>query len=198
MSLNSGLPLHCVGCLQVQVRFMRQCRCLYCEMCRKQATERCACGQGGGFLDLFGPNQEEGLMLTLDSTSFLKKLIVQFQEHVFAGVQKTFGVLKEVQTVKEGNMLKYIQALERQLATVNAEKEALKTQLMTLQSGRAVQSNWRGNTPCRDQYEPFDARQIRTPAPPMRQIVPRTSEEYREKTLKRPFSHEAFGAFFRK
>lgn len=155
-------------------------------------------------MDLFGANQAEGLMLTMDSTGFLRKLVEQFRENVDAGIQKTFGVLDKVQALKERNLLKYIQTLERQLATANAEKEALKTQLMTIQSREVVQSrqiaqsSWRGSTPSRDQYEPFDARQIRTPAPPMRQIVPRTSEEYREKTLKRPFSHEAFGAFFRK
>lgn len=178
---------------------MRQCRCLYCELCRGQATERCSCGQGGGFLDLFGPNQEEGLLLTLDSMGLLKKLVGQFQEHVLAGVQKTFKVLNRVQAVKENNMLKYIQALERQMATVTAEKEALKTKLMTVESGRAVQSScWRGSTPSREHYEPFDTRLIQTPATSMRHIVPRTSEEYSEKTRKRPFSHEAFGAFFHK
>ena len=204
MNLNNGLSLRCVNCFQPQTRYMRQCRCLYCEMCRGQASERCNCGQTTPhFLDLFGPNQEEGLLLTIDSTNLLKKLVGQFQEHVLGGVQKAFGVLNRVQMIKEANMIRYIQHLEKQLAATNAENETLKSKIVSLQASSTRMTPapmWR-NTPVREQYpsvEPFETLQIRTPAPQMRHIVPRTSDEYREKTLKRPFSHEAFGAFFRK
>ena len=177
---------------------MRQCRCLYCEVCRAQAADRCSCGGKGGFLDLFGPNQEEGLLLTMDSTGLLKKLVGQFQEHVLAGVQTTFKVLNRVQAVKESNMQKYIQALERQMAMVNAEKEALKTKLMAVESGRGMQNTcWFGSA-SREHYESFDNRLIQTPTSSMRHIIPRTTDQHSEKTAKRPFSHEAFGAFFHK
>lgn len=133
-------------------------------------------------------------MLTMDTYNLLKKLLNKFQKHMSELIQDTFSTLNRIQITKEANLLRYIQTLERQLAAANAEKDALKGKLQALQS-RPPQQSW--SSVSREHVTPFST--FQTPlAPTMRQIVPRTSEEYREKTLKRPFSHEAFGAFFRK
>ena len=174
--------LTCTICFTNRPRFLRQCRCLYCEDCRQKGMEVCSCGGAGGYHDLNQCIPDEIKYLHLDSAQLLKKTMDTLQERLVGILQGSFGFLNNVFELKSHHQKQLQKFLLNKVKAMQCENEEMKKRFKP-----APQFDVKESLVNISQLEEF---KFTTP----RGIRPVASVS----NSKRPFDHEAFASFFSK
>lgn len=174
------IELPCSMCFREKPRYLRQCKCLYCERCKAECGEVCNCGGSGGFLDLKHNCPNEVLMAGLDPTRQMRKTSEAIVEKLFQVLQ---GALQTLHTSLEIK-LKHQAQLQKHLLDKINRLTAQNKELSTKMSYSPFQE--RDTTPRLSFSESF---RYSTPQGirPVRPI---------QSSAKKPFQHEGFASFF--
>lgn len=172
--------LTCTICFDNRPRFIRQCKCFYCENCREKALEVCQCGSTGGFTDLTQTIPDEVKHLSLDNAQLLKRISEYTQERIQSIILSTFAHLQSVFDLKNHQQKQLNTFLQNKVKSAQRENEELKKRAKP-------QIEAKENLLSFSQLEDF---KFSTPRG-LRPVVPLSNS-------KKPFEHEGFSSFFSK
>lgn len=185
--------LICTICFSNKPRFLRQCRCLYCENCRSRGQEVCACGGTGGWLDLSREIPDEIKMLGMDQTELLKKTMESVVSKFVSIVQSSFGNLHNALELKSHHQKQLQKFLMTKMQALKQQNEELKSHLQKRdvrpQPSPYDQRRLLDSTP-RNNFPPAEDGKYSTPRG-LRPVVPIGNQ------AKKPFEHEAFASFYK-
>jgi hypothetical protein len=173
--------LTCTLCFNHKPRYLRQCKCLYCEDCRQKSQEVCFCGGSGGWHDLSQHIPEEIKYLHLDHIQLLKKVSETTQEKIFNIVQGSFGFLNNTLEIKSHHQRQLQKYLMTKVKGLQQENEDLKKKNM---KNNQPPYEIKENLVSFSQLEDF---KFSTPRG-VRPVAPSSGS-------KKPFDHEAFSMF---
>ncbi|CAG9322552.1 unnamed protein product [Blepharisma stoltei] len=186
--------LICTICFSCKPRFLRQCRCLYCEPCRSRSQEVCACGGTGGWLDLSHECPDEIKMIGMDQTDMLKRTMESVVSKFISTMQTTFGSLHNALELKAHHQKQLQKFIMTKMQILKQQNDELRSQLM--QRKETVQPQPSpydrrilDSTPRNFCQQPEEAK-YSTPRG-MRPVIPL------QKNHKKPFEHEGFSNFFK-
>ncbi|OMJ73172.1 hypothetical protein SteCoe_28210 [Stentor coeruleus] len=180
-----NIDIVCTLCLSHKPRYIRYCKCFYCEECKSKVKEICPCGGTGAYTDLTQGNSDELKYLSLDFLHIMKKAQEGLLEKVNNLINNTFGMLYSTLEIKSHQQKQLHKTLSSKNQNLLVENEELKRRIKSSQAPYEIKDTTQN-------LSGLDEFKYSTPRGGFRNIVPNSS------VSKRPFDHEAFTSFFAK
>lgn len=175
--------LVCTVCFANKPKYLRQCKCFYCEDCKLKSTEICVCGLPGCILNLSQVQSDEYKYVAVDTTQLYKKITENMTEKMNSYIQSYtmfFSNVLDMKTHQEAQLQRFLNA---KIKNYENEIEDLKKKKASSQPPFEIKENFSINQ--------LDQFKFSTP----RGMKPTINGG---SISKKPFYHEGFSNFFGK
>ena len=174
--------LICTICFINKPKYIRSCKCFYCEDCKTKLIEVCTCGSSGTISALNPQIMEELKCVALETKDFYRKIMEFMSEKIFAQIQSHSGFFISILEIRSHQEKQFQRYLLNKIKVLESEVENLKKRTSSC-----------GGFENKENFSVSSLDQLKFNTPRLNKLNTNPAS-----VSKKPFCHEGFSLFFNK